>query len=60
MALKITGYKYSTIRKSGQWTSDTWQMFIHSQIEELFEGVAQKMSAPIPYQNIAFIQTPQR
>ena len=32
MALKSMGYKDSTIRKFGCWTSDTWQMYIHTQI----------------------------
>ena len=40
MALKIMGYKDSTIRKFGHWTSDTCQIYIHSQIAKLSEGVA--------------------
>ena len=59
MALKIWGYKDSTIRKFGRWSSDTWQMYIHSQIAQLYEGVAQKMSKHIPFKNIAFIEPPQ-
>eukprot|EP00979_Chaetoceros_neogracilis_P012298 scaffold3199_cov232-Chaetoceros_neogracile.AAC.1 len=47
MALKIMGYKDSTIRKFGRWTSDTWMMYIHSQISKLYEGVAQDMSTPL-------------
>ena len=58
MALKIMGYSDSTIRKFGRWASDTWQMYIHSQISKLYEGVAAKMSTPIPYHNIAFIEPP--
>ena len=56
MALKIMGYPDSTIRKFSRWASDTWQMYIHSQISQLYEGVAAKMSTPIPYHNIAFIE----
>ena len=56
MALKIMGYKDSTIRAFGRWTSDTWLMYIHSQISKLHEGVAQKMSTPINFHNIAFIE----
>jgi hypothetical protein len=56
MALKLMGYKDSTIRKFGRWTSDTWQMYIHSQISKLYEGVAHKMSTPIAFHNIAFIE----
>jgi len=56
MALKIMGYSDSTIRKFGRWTSDTWMMYIHSQISKLYEGVAQKISTPIEYHNIVFIE----
>jgi len=56
MALKIMGYNDSTIRKFGRWTSDTWQMYIHSQISKLYEGVAQKMSTHFTFHNIAFIE----
>ena len=56
MALKIMEYADSTIRKFGRWTSDTWQMYIHSQISKLYEGVAQKMSTPINFHNISFIE----
>ena len=58
MALKIIGYKDSTIRKFGRWTLDTWQIYIHSQITKLSEGVTQKMITTIPYQNIAFFGQP--
>ena len=44
MALKIMGYLESTIRKFGRWVSDTWQ------------SVATKMSTPILYHNITFIE----
>ena len=60
MALKIWGFKDSTIRKFGRWSSDTWQMYIHSQISQLYEGVADKMSQHIPFKNIAFIAPPQQ
>ena len=56
MALKIMGETDSTIRKFGRWTSDTWMMYIHSQISQLYKGVAQKMSTPIDYHNNAFIE----
>ena len=46
MSLKLMGYKDYTIRKFGLWTSDTWTMYIQSQIAKLLEGVAQKMSTP--------------
>jgi len=56
MALKIMGYSDSTISKFGCWTSGMWMMYIHIQISKLYEGVAQKMSTPIEYHNIAFIE----
>ena len=56
MALKLMGYKDSDIRKFGRWTSDTWQMYIHSQIGQLSDGVAQKMSTHMPFVNVAFIE----
>ena len=55
MALIIMGYSDSTIRKFGRWASDMWQMYIHSQISKLYEGVPAKMRTPLPYHNIAFI-----
>ena len=58
MALKIMGYADSTMRKFGRCTSDTWMMYIHSQISKLYEGMAQKMITPINYHNIAFIEPP--
>ena len=58
MALKIMGYADSKIRKFGYWTSDKWMMFIHSQISKFYKCVAQKMSKPITFHNIAFIETP--
>ena len=56
MALKLMGYKDSTIQKIGRWTSNTWQMYIHSQISKLHEGVAADMSKSMSYHNIAFIE----
>ena len=60
MVLKIMGYKDLTISKFGRWTSDTYKMYTHRQILKLSEGVSQKMITSIPYQNISFVETPQR
>ena len=60
MALKIMGFADSTIRKMGRWSSDTWQMYIHSQIDRLHEGIAAAMSTPQNFKNIAFIEPPVR
>ena len=59
MALKPMNYKDSTIRKLGRWKSDTWQMYIHSQIDKLHQGVAAAMSTPHVFKNIAAIEAPQ-
>ena len=58
MALKIQGFNDSTIRKLGRWKSDTWQMYIHSQIDQIYQGVAAAMSTPITFKNIANIEPP--
>ena len=58
MALKLEGYKDSTIRKLGRWKSDTWQMYIHTQIDKIHQGVAASMSKPHAFKNIAFIEPP--
>ena len=58
MALKIMGFPDSTIRKMGRWSSDTWQMYIHRQIDKLHEGIAEAMSTPQNFTNIAFIEPP--
>ncbi len=56
MALKLKGYNNSDIQKFGRWTSNTWQMYIHSQIGKLSNGVAAKMSTHMPFVNVAFIE----
>ena len=56
MSLKLSGHSDSTIRQFGRWTSDTWMMYIHSQISTLYEDVAAKMSTPLPFYNISFIE----
>ena len=58
MALKLMKYKDSTIRKLGRWSSDTWQMYIHAQIDQLHQGVAAAMSTHLPFHNIAFMEPP--
>ena len=58
MALKLMNYKDSTIRKLGRWSSDTWQMYIHAQIDQLHHGVAAAMGTHLPFHNIAFMEPP--
>ena len=60
MALKLLGYRDSTIRKLGRWSSDTWSMYIHTQIDQIHHGVAAAMSQHLPFKNIAFIEPPRQ
>ena len=55
MDLKLMVFYDSTIRNIGRWNSHTQEMYTHSHIVKLNEGIAQKMSTNIPFHNIAFI-----
>jgi hypothetical protein len=57
MALKLHGYDDTTIRKMGRWTSDTFLQYIHNQIAHLSKDISSKMSIPLPFLNIAAIDT---
>jgi hypothetical protein len=56
MALKLHGYDDTTIQKMGQWTSDTFLQYIHTQIAHLSQDISRKMSMELPFLNIAAIQ----
>jgi hypothetical protein len=56
MALKLHGYSDTTIKKMGRWSSLTFLQYIHNQIAHLSKGVAQNMSRPLPFLNIAVIE----
>lgn len=58
MALYLADVAIEKIRMFGRWTSDTWMMYIHSQIDKLHDGVADKMSMEREFLNIAFIEPP--
>jgi hypothetical protein len=52
MQLALTGHSDTMIKKIGRWTSNTWEMYLHSQILCLTRGVSQKMATPIADYNI--------
>jgi len=56
MALKLHGYKDTTIKKFGRWSSLTFLEYIHNQIAHLSSGVAASMSIPLPFVNIAVVE----
>jgi hypothetical protein len=59
MALKLHGFDDTTIMKMGRWTSLTFLQYIHTQIAHLAKDISQKMSMPLPFLNIAAIETTQ-
>ena len=44
MALKLAGYDEATIKKLGRWSSDTYLVYIQSQIANLTSGLARAMA----------------
>ena len=59
MALKLHGESDTTIMKLGRWKSLTFLMYIHNQIGHLSKDLSHKMSRPIPFLNIAAIESTQ-
>ena len=57
MALRLHGYDDTTIQKMGRWTSNTFLQYIHTQIAHLSKDISEKMSIPLPFLNIAAIET---
>ena len=53
MAMKLNGIDRDAIRKVGRWSSDTFLMYIHTQISAFSKDVASKMSNDIDFYNIA-------
>jgi hypothetical protein len=52
MAMHLNNVPCDTIRKAGRWSSDTFLMYIHEQIEAFSKGVSKRMSTEIEWQNI--------
>jgi hypothetical protein len=57
MALKLHGFADTTIMKMGRWTSLTFLQYIHTQIAHLAKDISEKMSIPLPFLNIAAVDS---
>jgi hypothetical protein len=57
MALKLHGFSDTTIMKMGRWTSLTFLQYIHMQIAHLAKDISEKMSMPLPFLNIAAVDS---
>jgi hypothetical protein len=57
MALRLHGYEDTVIMKMGRWTSLTFLQYIHTQIAHLATDISRKMSMPLPFLNIASIES---
>ena len=53
MAMKLNGIDRDTIKKFGQWSSDTFLMYLHKQISAFSAGVSTRMSKYINFHNIS-------
>ena len=57
MAMHLQGISDTTIKKLGRWSTDTFLMYIHSQISAFSRGLSKQMSTPVNFHNIAFQPT---
>ena len=57
MALRPHGFADTVIMKMGRWTSLTFLQYIHTQIAHLSADISKKMSIPLPFLNIASIES---
>lgn len=53
MHLKLAGYDEITIKKLGRWSSDTYLVYIQSQIANLTDGISQRMAQPLSFRSVA-------
>ena len=51
--MHLNGIHHNTIQKQGQWSSDTFLMYIHEQISVFSAGLSTRMSQHIGWFNIA-------
>ena len=51
--LKLQGYDMMTIKKLGRWSSDTYLLYIQSQIANLTQGIAERMARPLTFHLVA-------
>ena len=47
--LKLAGYDHLTIQKIGRWSSDTFLIYIQSEISGLSKGIAADMAKPMTF-----------
>jgi hypothetical protein len=59
MALKLHGFDNITIMKMDRWTSLKFTQYIHNQIAHLAKDISKKMNIPLPFVNIASIESTQ-
>lgn len=52
VALKLAGYDSDMIKKLGRWSSNTYLLYIQSQIAQLTAGVAKAMHTRLQYHNV--------
>jgi len=52
MALFNQGVDTTTIMKLGQWTSTTFMMYIHKQVDTISQGASAKMAVDSPFVNL--------
>jgi len=52
VALKLAGYESNLIKKLGRWSSNTYLLYIQSQIAQLTTGVATRMSRRLRFYNV--------
>ena len=57
MALRLHSFEDTIIMKMGRWTSLTFLQYIHTQIAHLSADISKKMSIPLPFLNIASIES---
>jgi integrase len=52
MACKLNGIDTTILQKLGRWTSTTFMVYIHAQIANLTNGVAQRMATRLTFTNV--------
>jgi hypothetical protein len=52
MACTLNGISTTILQKLGRWTSTTFMMYIHAQISNLTNGVAQRMTTRLTFTNV--------
>ena len=52
MALRLAGYNDDTIKKLGRWSSNTYLIYIQTQVALLSQGVALLMARRLQFHNV--------